>query len=318
MKAEVLIDWLTFTVKGREVRDVISVFLGLDPELFSVTDYSMNGYRRVFRFSDIFVMDMPREDEFFHDMGVCVSMSGNGCRSFEKFTAYSDAPFLSLFKLLQLNDCNVTRLDVACDDREGALDMDLIIDKVRQNEIDSRMTRRSVVSSWDGISRNGSTVYIGSESSAFRLRIYDKAAEQGIEDHWVRVEMVLRSNNSLSFVGHAASGVPVGQLAAQVLNDKFKFIERDDSNISRCTVCSWWSDFVQEVSFLHLSVRKDVSHPIERVEQWVNHQVAPSLVMLNDTLGWAHLFEMIMAARDRLSDRQQCIVNDFNSRPDIQ
>ncbi|MCI8808133.1 MAG: replication initiation factor domain-containing protein, partial [Oscillospiraceae bacterium] len=33
---------------------------------------------------------------------------------------------------------------------------------------------------------NGSTIYIGAPSSDFRVRIYDKALEQGAEGHWVR------------------------------------------------------------------------------------------------------------------------------------
>ena len=40
---------------------------------------------------------------------------------------------------------------------------------------------------------------------------------------------------------------PLGKLAAQVMNDKLSFIERDDSNITRCSVCSWWQNFVEEL-----------------------------------------------------------------------
>lgn len=117
---------------------------------------------------------------------------------------------------------------------------------------------------------------------------------------------------SLSFVHHAADGQSVGELAALVLNDKFKFIELDDMNISRCSVCSWWSDFVGSLASLHLSSRKDISHPVERIDQWIRDQIAPSLAMLIDTLGWVHLYEMIHAAGDRLSDRQRALVDDFN------
>lgn len=312
MKAQVLVDWITFSVKGKDVREVISTFLGLDPALFVITGFSLNGYDRVYRFSDIFVMDCPRKNDFFQDMGVCVSMSGNGCRTFERFTCYSDAPFLSLFKLICSNDCNVSRLDIACDDRDQVLDLDLMVDKVRCNDVNSRMTKRSVLTSWDGLQRSGTTIYIGAESSDFRIRIYDKSAEQGIQGHWVRVELVMRGANSLSFVRHAAEGRSVGELAALVLNDKFCFIDRDDSNISRCSVCVWWSDFVGCVASLHLSSSTNISHPVEDVDRWVRDQVAPSLAMLYDALGWSHIFEMIMGGRDRLSDKQIALVDDFN------
>jgi len=58
-------------------------YLGMDPTLFQDTGYSLMGYNKVLRSSDICVCYEGREDNHFHDMGVCVSMSGNGCRTFE-------------------------------------------------------------------------------------------------------------------------------------------------------------------------------------------------------------------------------------------
>ena len=76
MKCEVLIDWLTFSVKEKDPNKVIEIYLGMDPVLFQDTGYSLMGYSKVLRFSDICVCFEGREDEYFHDMGVCVSMSG--------------------------------------------------------------------------------------------------------------------------------------------------------------------------------------------------------------------------------------------------
>ncbi len=83
MKCQVLIDWLTFSVKKDDPNEVIRDYLGLDPSLFQETGYSLLGYNRVMRFSDICVCYEPRENDYFKSMGVCVSMSGNGCRTFE-------------------------------------------------------------------------------------------------------------------------------------------------------------------------------------------------------------------------------------------
>lgn len=83
MKCQVLIDWLTFSVKEKDPRYVIQTYLGMDPDLFQDTGFSQfMGYSKVLRFSDIFVCSEGREDNNFHNMGVCVSMSGNGCRTF--------------------------------------------------------------------------------------------------------------------------------------------------------------------------------------------------------------------------------------------
>ena len=52
MKCQVLVDWLTFSVKEQDPAKVIREYLGLDPELFQDAGYGLLGYNRVLRFSD--------------------------------------------------------------------------------------------------------------------------------------------------------------------------------------------------------------------------------------------------------------------------
>ena len=252
-----------------------------------------------------------------------MSMSGNGCRTFETMSALTGAKdgqdasgtaFSVLFRLLAAEEsANVSRIDVACDDREGFLDMDEIVQKIQTNQVNSRMTRRSVLVSYDGTRRNGSTIYIGAPSSDFRVRIYDKALEQGEDGHWVRVELVLRKKNANAFVEQMTNAESVGKLAAQVINDKFSFIERDDSNITRCTVCDWWRAFVDELESVRLVARCVIQHRVEQIENWVEAQVGPSLAIIVRTLGWPHLMEIAHAARGRLSEKQECLISDYNA-----
>ena len=217
MKCQVLIDWLTFSVKEKDPNKVIKTYLGLDPALFQDTGFTQfMGYSKVQRFSDILVCSDGREDDNFHNMGVCVSMSGNGCRTFETMSKLTvdlkdkqgtqSVAFPALFQLLASDaDANVSRIDIACDDRAGHLDMDAILTKTQTNEVNSRMTKRSTVISFDGTQRNGATAYLGAASSSFRVRIYDKALEQGEDGHWVRVELVMRSKNANAFVQNMTS-----------------------------------------------------------------------------------------------------------------
>ena len=318
MKCQVLVDWLTFSVKEQDPAKVIREYLGLDPELFQDAGYGLLGYNRVLRFSDICVCYEPRENDFFRDMGVCVSMSGNGCRAFETMSkltqAGQDSVFPTLFQLLAADEtANVSRIDIACDDREGFLNMEEIVEKVQANEINSRMTKRSVIVSFDGTQRSGSTIYLGAPSSDFRVRIYDKALEEGVDGHWIRVELVMRHKNAAAFVEQMNSAPSVGKLAAQVVNDKFSFIERDDSNITRCTVCGWWRSFVDELESVRLVARCVIQHSVERIENWIESQVGPSLAVILNTLGWPHLFELARAAAGRLSARQLSLISDYNA-----
>ena len=321
MKCAVLVDWLTFSVKTDDPFVVIKKYLGMDPDLFQDPGYGLLGYNRVLRFNDIAVCYDARENEHFQNLGVCVSMSGNGCRTFEQMSklapvSASDTSkaFSALFQLIAGDELvNVSRLDIACDDKEGYLNMETVIEKIQQNEVNTRSTKRSVVVSYDGTQRNGSTVYIGAPSSDFRIRIYDKALEMGQDGHWVRFEMVIRAENANAFVAEAAKSETVGELAAKVINDKFAFIERDDINISRCSVCDWWQRFVDELEKLHLFMRGEVKHSVERIDIWLQSQVAPSLSVIVKTLGWQHLFEIAQDAARRLSDKQISLVEDWNN-----
>lgn len=251
MKCQVLIDWLTFSVKETDPNKVIQTYLGMDPALFQLLA--------------------------------------------------SDA------------DANVSRIDIACDDRGGYLDMDAILTKTQTNEVNSRMTTRSTVISFNGQERSGATAYLGAPSSSFRVRIYDKALEQGKPGHWVRVELVMRSRNANAFVEQMTTSENVGKLAAQVINDKFSFIDRDDSNITRCTVCPWWQSFVDELESVRLVAREVIQHTVEQIGNWVEAQVGPSLAILFQTMGWPYIFELAKDSARRLSDKQISLVTDYNS-----
>ena len=325
MKCQVLVDWLTFSVKTDNPQEVIQNYLGLDPALFQDPGYGLLGYNKVLRFGDIAVCYEPRQNDYFRDMGICVSMSGNGCRTFESMSRFGggtddaqdtpSAAFPALFRLLAADErVNISRIDIACDDKEGYLDMSEIVSKAQANEINSRMTRRSVVVSYDGSQRDGSTVYIGSPSSDFRVRIYDKALEQGTDGHWIRVELVMRSANANAFVSQMTTADSVGKLAAQVINDKFSFIERDDSNITRCTVSVWWQAFVDELDAIRLVTRGTIEHSVERIRNWIEAQVGPSLAVLFKTLGSQYVSRLALDAIKRLNDKQKFHISDFNAQ----
>ena len=56
----------------------------IDPRMpgLHLSRLSLLGYDKVLRFLDICVCHEPRENQHFMNMGVCVSMSGNGCRPY--------------------------------------------------------------------------------------------------------------------------------------------------------------------------------------------------------------------------------------------
>lgn len=348
MKCEVLVDWFTFSVKVNNPNEVIRDWLGMDPNLFEDRSYGINGYLQSKCFSSIIVCYNGYNNDFFSrdDMGVCVSMSGDGCRTFERFSSLG---FNGLFRKLYENMvdvredsgdvaellkksadccCNISRIDVACDDKarddaSGQLDMDVIVDKaVFHHDFNSRMKKGTLFLGKDGDNWDGRSVYIGSKSSVFRMRIYDKALEQkekgiwkeSVKDHWVRVEMVMRDENARGFVAQAVQAESIGKLAAQVLNDKFKFIERDNKNISRCSVCDWWAAFVEEVEAVVIWSRSAIQHSVHRIDHWLRWQISSSMAVIVATLGYGWLRDIVVHGQGRLSPRQEALIRDFHAQ----
>lgn len=326
---DVLIDYFTFTVKEADSpQQVIRDWLGMDVALFQDGEYSvLRGYSRMMWFANIYVAYSGRDQvdkqtgHLVFDgqkMGVCVSMSGNGCRTFERFSSRAhdaDSAFPSLFADIAANDSvNVSRCDVACDDTSGFLDLEDVRDRVEHEGVNSRLRKRAVYLNYANNEYEGVGIYIGSEKSDFRIRFYDKALEQGVDGHWVRCELVFRHEESLGFVQTLVqSAVAVGELAAQVLNDKCAFIYRDDVNITRCTVCEWWAAFVDTVKSVALVSRKRVQRPVERVAEWFRHSCGPSVTMLARTLGFGWFAAVARDSADRLGPKREALIRDFNA-----
>ena len=85
------------------------------------------------------------------------------------------------------------------------------------------------------------------------------------------------------------------------------------TNITRCSVCSWWQNFVEELESVRLVAREVIQHRVEQIDNWIEYQVGPSLAILFRTMGWPHIFELAIEAGRRLSDKHQSLISDYNS-----
>lgn len=118
----IIYDWVTFTSKIDSPESIVDL-LGLSDCSFITLERGMNGYPNCIYFGGISICYGGRED-----MGVCCSMSGKGCRTFE---TYGNGNYKSLFDVILENysedvdkrKMNLTRLDVAYDDFEGILEI---------------------------------------------------------------------------------------------------------------------------------------------------------------------------------------------------
>lgn len=117
---------------------------------------------------------------------VHIQLTGRGCDNFDCLSLPLDA--------------KVSRLDIAFDSYDGAYTVEDIWGCLLQNRTAGKSRSISGFVGFAG-KNAGRTIYVGSPKSDTRLRIYDKAAEQGIlKDQrigyadWTRYELQLRSS----------------------------------------------------------------------------------------------------------------------------
>lgn len=232
----ILIDWLTFTSKC-DSPESIKTMLGLDDVSWQVMEKGRNGYRQRWFFENISILFDGAEG-----MGVCVDITGTGCRAFE---TYSTAVWEDLFFTLRSfpEDYNITRLDMAFDDHTGILDIDVLRDDTDDHHYVSK-SRTWMVQYGSA----GTTIYHGSPKSNMYIRIYDKAAEQGLEDeHWIRVEMQMRDEIARGFADGLVT-TSVGVMFRGVLHNYLRYVvPQNDTNMSRWPLTFYWDDLLEGV-----------------------------------------------------------------------
>lgn len=191
---QILFDWVSITSKIDSPQTLIEL-LGLNREGVAWEQVKgMHGYLDRITFGGVNIHFNGRDD-----MGVWLEMSGQGCRTFESF---GNGDYESLFDYVRENpdDLHITRLDVACDDHSGILDMEQLKKDTMEDSYISKWSG-GTVRAGHGQSRGQDTIEFGSMKSAIFLRIYNKAAERGFTDrHWLRVELQMRDERALSFL----------------------------------------------------------------------------------------------------------------------
>ncbi|GHV09364.1 hypothetical protein FACS1894217_13490 [Clostridia bacterium] len=328
MKASVSFDWVTFTVLGfgNEYELVIKNFLRLKPELFKDSGHGMNGYKSGCSFDGIRVLYdgnyyENQDSARTYPMGVCVSLSGDACRAFETLTpGYG---LLQMFRYISGFDgdfVHYTRIDLACDDHCGYLNLDTVIkhadhDSDSEHWVKGRFSDVCTNSSRKKKSgrEKAKSVYFGSPSSQRRIRFYDKAKEQGdFNAHWVRCEMVLRgdyANGAVRLI--LDSGDNVGACAAGLIRDFLEFVEPTDINISRCKLSDWWDRFLEGVSGVKVLVTRKACHTWDKLDKWIRSQLAPSLFVARSMFGDNYLDEVMRNNKHRVCKEKRFLIEEY-------
>lgn len=262
MQSNILVDWITFSSKLDDVRSMI-LFLGLDGQDFKRCS-GRYYYATCWRFGNINIYC----DGLSDDMGVCVEMSGQGCRDFETF---GSGDWYSVFEryIKKRPSVNISRLDIAYDDFDRFLDLDKIISDTFNGYYVSRNKHWNIQKG-----SRGATVEHGDRGGSMYIRIYDKKAERKRDDleYWVRCELQMRDKLPGNFVEALVSGDdPIELLYFKVLNNYLRYVEpsETDSNKRRWNTAEHWSRFLQTAECRSIFVAPGVDYNMEGLQHYV-------------------------------------------------
>jgi hypothetical protein len=271
----ILFDWLSFSAKHHDAHSIVEL-LGLRGAEFETIN-GRHGWRHAMYYNGISIYYGGRDDCVFCDM------SGAGCRAYEE---YGKNEWTALFAELRSDDeYNITRLDVAFDERVGLFNLKRMKRKAERKEYVSKLqwgkTERSLHD--DAIS-----IYFGSPRSATRFRFYDKAKERGREDegHWVRLEIQMRDENAGSFLDKLPL-YSIGELFVAVVNNYVRFVEPNatDSNKRRWKTSAFWDNFIGSAGKLSLYEAPGEEYNMMNLNNFVINQAGAAAAVFIDIHG---------------------------------
>lgn len=304
----ILYDWLTFSSAIHD-RDSIIEYLGLSnvqwvTELGSKLKYDERWY-----FMGISIhFSYPGTHK---NPGVCVEMSGQGCRAFETF---GNKSFDDVFKYCLDLGLHITRLDVALDDFTGLIDIQEMARAARSFEFRCRCKSVGVIFECpdQDSEHKALTVNHGSRSSKTFIRCYDKRAERGAFEeylHWVRLEIQLRAENAMTF---AALPHPIGEKYFGVLSNYLAYLvpSETDSNKSRWAVAPWWENLLQGAQKISVYTAKDIDYNKSRLERYVYNMAGNAVSAIIQCDGVEKFVEWMKELVPTLPEKYQKIIRE--------
>lgn len=303
----ILIDWLTVTSRCDDVDSFMRILGIVDIDIpWESLDAYMNGYpKRTFWNGVTILWGSDRED-----MGVCLTLSGQGCRTFETYGHGKWIELLTLFS--SSTDYHITRLDLAYDDHTGILD----ITQLRDDTDDGYYVSKS---RWWKVEygSEGCSIYHGSPRSDIRIRIYDKARERGFKPddpdyhHWIRVELQLRDKRAGAAVTSIVNS-DIGTTMCGVLRNYLTYRDPSgDSNKSRWELAPYWSKLLSGVAAISLWESPGEDYNISRVEQWLVKQCGGALLTWHQLYNISDLIYRIKQSGIQLSPKYRRLIDEY-------
>ncbi|TDA21798.1 XRE family transcriptional regulator [Extibacter muris] len=292
------IDYLAVRFPTTDGLAIIRKLLGIKARYFIHYDYGYYGYKEHYAYGEIKVM--VSDDEH---MGVFVELKGTGSRNMEYvLQAQHRDWYMFLNHCLDLGGI-IKRIDLAVNDMCGLLDIPVLSEKYHRGNTECRSKSFESVHSGRLGGKNrqsANTLYIGSKSSTKYFCLYEKDKEQQAKgkktDIKNRFEIRLRSTKAVQAVEELLLTQNPRELVFYLITD---FVDFPDYSL--------WEIFISHDS-LPLEMNP-VPVNLERTLSWLERQVMPSLVMLEEIdrlTGTSYMKEI--DENSKLSEKQEMTV----------
>lgn len=288
------IDYMSFTLpeETRLQREIEHLF-GIPFMKFTEAASGRSGYRTRYEYGNIDILTNGGSPGMGHN----ITLKGAACHRYQRWLC--DIA-LHVFAI----GGHFTRCDLAIDDFQGLLNMEVIGEAITGGFVTANFKK---VREYNERERKtgmltGRGAYFGSRKSEVFIRIYDKALEQKVDQHWVRVELELkgsRANAAMKLV----QTKEIGTVTRGVLNSRLSFRDKsNDGNRSRWPVSGWWKSFVASVEKLQLVAdsRESVSQESRLVSFFQN---AATFAELVDNCGPGVILLMYDNGKQKLEQR---------------
>lgn len=303
------VDWLSLTLGDDMPVELWGSILGIQPDEWEERGYGGYMYAKSKSAHGVVV--------YYHGapgMGSHCRVSGQACRDLEARGVVTD--WQAFAKMLLGLGVTATRLDANRDDHAGILHIDELIAAGHAGHVTKRAHE------WEPKVKYGSKgrlkahgLVFGNRQSESFVRIYDKALEQQVPGHWVRVELELKGKKAMA----ALRALAMGGLSwlAGAIREQVEFkLPSTDGNRSRAATLPAWDAFLSGAAKVKLAVERTV-RTLSKVVYHLERQWAPLMATAMENsggdTGW--LYEIVRAGRRRMREQHWRLVEASASVP---
>jgi len=284
--------------------------------MFGLTDECFLPARSGGRWEQVDMINKVRIEYGGQRNDISFTASGSGCRYIE--TAYknknqSDIDWYECLTYLlsyKGDGVNISRLDIACDDKNEVLEMRKIMNAAKNEKYVSRTRVKP-----ERIEGRKEIVYFGSEKSKTRLRIYNKALERGVEEKWIRCELQLRDDAADSFISNLQEYKDIGRTFSGVLNNYLRFTTKNPSDCNGhyddLKITKWWTEYIGTAEKIKNVKSVGLEYNYEHLENLMKKNYASSIkafLLANDG-NISALLDIVNGAK--LNNKQKEMLNEI-------